>query len=113
VLRQTIAKVVKQVARTTGIEADLGTHAGRRTVVTTLFVDGDEALEDIAQFVGHAKASTTAGYVKRLGRRPEAVAKRAAAVLDTTPAGSSRAAGGRRSTKGQRARTTTDGEQRP
>jgi integrase len=113
VLRQTIAKVVKQVARTTGIEADLGTHAGRRTVVTTLFVDGDEALEDIAQFVGHAKASTTAGYVKRLGRRPEAVAKRAAAVLDTTPAGSSRAAGGRRPTKGQRARTTTDGEQRP
>jgi hypothetical protein len=26
--------------------------------------------------------STTAGYVKRLGRRPEAVAKRAATVLD-------------------------------
>jgi integrase len=85
VLRQTIAKVVKQAARSTGIEADLGTHAGRRTVVTTLFVDGDEALEDIAQFVGHAKPSTTAGYVKRLGRRPEAVAKRAAAVLDSVP----------------------------
>ena len=45
-------------------------------------VDGDEALEDTARFVGHAKPSTTAGYVKRLGRRPEAVAKRAAAVLD-------------------------------
>ncbi len=26
--------------------------------------------------------SATAGYVKRLGRRPEALAKRAAAVLD-------------------------------
>ena len=62
--------------------SDLATHAGRRTVVTTLFVDGDEALEDIARFVGHAKPATTAGYVKRLGRRPEAVAKRAAAVLD-------------------------------
>jgi integrase len=84
VLRQTIAKLVKQAARTAGIPFDLGTHAGRRTVVTTLFVDGDEALEDIARFVGHAKASTTAGYVKRLGRRPEAVARRAADLLDTS-----------------------------
>jgi integrase len=82
VLRQTIAKVVKQAAKTAGISAQLGTHAGRRTVVTTLFVDGGEALEDIARFVGHTKPTTTAGYVKRLGRRPEAVAKRAAAVLD-------------------------------
>ena len=45
-------------------------------------VAGDEALEDIARFVGHAKPTTTAGYVKRLGRRPEAVARRAAAILD-------------------------------
>jgi integrase len=82
VLRQTIAKVVKQAAKTAGITAELGTHAGRRTVVTTLFVDGDEALEDIAHFVGHARPATTAGYVKRLGRRPQAVARRATAVLD-------------------------------
>jgi integrase len=82
VLRQAVTKVVKQAARSAGIEADLATHAGRRTVVTTLFVDGDEALEDIARFVGHAKPATTAGYVKRLGRRPETVARRAAAVLD-------------------------------
>jgi integrase len=82
VLRQSISKIVKQAARTAGITADLGTHAGRRTVVTTLFVDGDEALEDIAHFVGHARPTTTAGYVKRLGRRPQVVAKRAAAVLD-------------------------------
>ncbi|MGH9288158.1 MAG: hypothetical protein ACRD0V_07710 [Acidimicrobiales bacterium] len=82
VLRQAVAKVVKQAAKTAGIAADLATHAGRRTVVTTLFVDGDEALEDIARFVGHAKPATTAGYVKRLGRRPETVARRAAAVLD-------------------------------
>jgi integrase len=85
--RQTISKVVKQAAKSAGITADLGTHAGRRTVVTTLFVDGDEALEDIARFVGHTKPSTTAGYVKRLGRRPQAVAKRAAAVLDSQNAG--------------------------
>jgi hypothetical protein len=82
VLRHTVAKLVKQAARTAGITAQLGTHTGRRTVVTTLFVDGNEALEDIARFVGHAKPATTAGYVKRLGRRPEAVAKRAAAILD-------------------------------
>jgi integrase len=82
VLRQAVTKVVKQAAKTAGIAADLATHAGRRTVVTTLLVDGDEALEDIAHFVGHAKPATTAGYVKRLGRRPETVARRAAAVLD-------------------------------
>jgi hypothetical protein len=40
------------------------------------------ALEDIARYVGHAKPTTTAGYVKRLGRRPEDVARRAADVLD-------------------------------
>jgi integrase len=82
VLRQTVAKVMKQAAKSAGITAQLGTHAGRRTVVTSLFVDGDEALEDIAHFVGHARPTTTAGYVKRLGRRPQVVAKRAAAVLD-------------------------------
>ena len=82
VLRQTIAKLVKRAAQSVGIPFDLGTHAGRRTVVTTLFVDGHEALEDIARFVGHAKPSTTAGYVRRLGRRPQDEAERAAAVLD-------------------------------
>jgi hypothetical protein len=39
-------------------------------------------LEDIARFVGHAEPTTTAGYVKRLGRRPQSVAERAAAILD-------------------------------
>jgi integrase len=82
VLRQSVAKIMKQAAKTAGITAQLGTRAGRRTVVTTLFVDGDEALEDIARFVGHAKPTTTAAYVKRLGRRPQSVAERAAALLD-------------------------------
>ena len=63
---------------------DVSTHTGRRSVVTTLFVDGGEALEDIARFVGHAKPSTTAGYVRRLGQRPRTVADRAAALLDET-----------------------------
>jgi integrase len=82
VLRQTVSKLVKQGAKSVGITASLGTHAGRRSVVTTLFVEGGEALEDIARFVGHTKPSTTAGYVKRLGRRPESVARRAAELLD-------------------------------
>jgi integrase len=82
VLRQTVAKVVKQAAKTAGLAVDLGTHAGRSSVITALWVDGEQALEDIARYVGHAKPSTTAGYVKRLGRRPKAVAKRAADVLD-------------------------------
>jgi integrase len=82
VLRQTVAKLVKQAGKTAGIVVDLSTHDGRRSVITTLWVDGDEALEDIARYVGHAKGSTTAGYVKRLGRRPKAVAERAADVLD-------------------------------
>jgi integrase len=82
VLRQTVSKLVKQGAKTAGITASLGTHAGRRSVVTSLFVEGGEALEDIARFVGHTKPSTTAGYVKRLGRRPEMVARRAAELLD-------------------------------
>jgi integrase len=82
VLRQAVAKIVEQAGKTAGVAAELGTHTGRRTVVTTLFVDGDEALEDIARFVGHARPATTAGYVKRLGRRPQAVAQRAAAILD-------------------------------
>jgi hypothetical protein len=55
-----------------------------------LFDDGGEALEDIAGFVGHALESTTAGYVKRRGRRAKLVAERAAKLLD---AGHDRAAG--------------------
>jgi hypothetical protein len=42
-------------------------------VVTTLFADGDEALEDIARFVGRARPATPGGSVKRLGRRPRPV----------------------------------------
>jgi hypothetical protein len=62
------------------ITAQLGTHTGRRTVVTTLLVDGNEGWRTSP--ASSAKPATTAGYVKRLDRRPEAVAKRAAAILD-------------------------------
>ena len=46
--------MVEQAAKAAGVTGKVGTHTGRRTVVTTLFVDGDEALDDIARFVGHA-----------------------------------------------------------
>jgi hypothetical protein len=36
VLRQTVAKVVKQAAKTAGIAVEIGTHAGRSSVITTL-----------------------------------------------------------------------------
>jgi hypothetical protein len=49
--------------------------------VTAYPAVGVEGISDIARFVGHAKPSTTAGYVKRLGR-PQSVAERAAAILD-------------------------------
>ena len=66
VLSQTVAKVMKQAAKTARITARLGTHAGRRTVVTTVFVEGDEALEDIARLVGHAKPwGCSAQWVQR------------------------------------------------
>jgi hypothetical protein len=58
VLRQTVAKVIKSAAKTAGITAELGTHAGRRTVVTTLFVDGDEALEDPMTILSPSRGST-------------------------------------------------------
>jgi integrase len=82
VLRQTVAKVIKQGAKSAGLDVVISTHTGRRTVVTTLFVEGDEALEDIAKFVGHADPATTARYVKRLGERPKTVADRARGVLE-------------------------------
>ena len=43
-----------RLGRTVGWCAPWGQTPGGAPVVTTLFVDGDEALEEIARFVGHA-----------------------------------------------------------
>ncbi len=48
----------------------LGTHAGRRSVVTNLFASGSLDLEDVARFVGHTDTATTRGYVQHEGDRP-------------------------------------------
>ena len=46
-----------------------------------------ESIEEIARFVGHASAVTTAGYVRDLGNRPAAFAQRAAQLLDSAACG--------------------------
>jgi integrase len=89
VLRQAVTKAVSSAARRAGIATGgLGTHTGRRSVVTALYADAGESIEEIARFVGHASPATTAGYVRRLVDRPGAFARRAALLLDpaaTTP----------------------------
>jgi integrase len=39
-------------------------------------------LDDIARHVGHASATTTAGYVRSHAARDKATAKRAVSILD-------------------------------
>ena len=81
--RQAITKVIASGAAAAGIDGThLGTHTGRRSVVTALYAEGGESLEEIARFVGHASPTTTAGYVRDLGNRPAAFAERAARLLD-------------------------------
>ena len=81
--RQAITKLLASAAATAGIDATkLGTHTGRRSVITALYAEAGESIDEIARFVGHASAATTAGYVRDLGNRPVAFAQRAAQLLD-------------------------------
>ncbi len=83
--RQTVLQTIDRAAKAVGIDpTGLGTHAGRRTVITALYADGGVDLADIARHVGHSDTSTTAEYVKRLGNRPVDPARRAAELLDPT-----------------------------
>ena len=83
VLRQSITKSLTQAAETAGIPTEgLGTHTGRRSVVTALYAEAGESIDEIARFIGHASPATTAGYVRDLGTRPAAFAARAAQLLD-------------------------------
>ncbi len=71
--RQAITKLLATAAATAGIDATkLGTHTGRRSVITALYAQAGESIDEIARFVGHASAATTAGYVRELGDRPAA-----------------------------------------
>ncbi len=83
VTRQSITKALNLAAAKANIDSTkLGTHTGRRSVVTALYAEAGESIEEIARFVGHASPSTTAGYVRDLGSRPAAFAERAARLLD-------------------------------
>lgn len=85
--RQAVSKAVKRCAVAAGIDPEgIGTHGGRRTVVTGLYAAEGVDLADIARHVGHADPGTTAGYVRDLGQRPARTAETAARLFDQ-PAG--------------------------
>lgn len=82
-LRQHVDRAIRKAAERIGIDtAGLGTHAGRRSVVTNLFASGTVDLEDVARFVGHNDVATTRGYVQHEGDRPRQVSERALELLD-------------------------------
>jgi integrase len=82
VARQHVDKLTRAKASALGIDTTgLGTHVGRRTVVTAMSEDG-VPLDDIARHVGHRSTTTTAGYVRSHKARDKATAKRAASILD-------------------------------
>jgi len=82
-LRQHVDRAIRKAAERVGIDTTgLGTHAGRRSVVTNLFASGSLDLEDVARFVGHNDVATTRGYVQHEGDRPRQVSERALELLD-------------------------------
>ena len=81
--RQSVIKTLERAAKAANLDpAGIGTHTGRRTVITGLYADGTVDLADVARHVGHADTKTTAGYVRSLGQRPATTARRAAELLD-------------------------------
>ena len=82
VARQHVDKLIRSKAAALGIDTTgLGTHVGRRSVVTAMSEDG-VPLDDIARHVGHRSTTTTAGYVRSHKERDRATAERAAHLLD-------------------------------
>lgn len=82
-LRQHVDRAIRAAATKAGIDpTGLGTHAGRRSVVTSLVASGALGLDDVARFVGHTDTSTTRGYVQHEGDRPRQISERAFELLD-------------------------------
>lgn len=82
-LRQHVDRAIRAAATRANIDpTGLGTHAGRRSIVTNLFASGSLDLADVARFVGHSDTSTTRGYVQHEGDRPRQVSERAFELLD-------------------------------
>lgn len=87
-LRQRLYAAVRSACARAGIDpTGVGTHSGRRSTITALYVAG-VPLEDVARHVGHSSPATTAGYVQDLGTRPQDTAAAAARLLDPTADGS-------------------------
>ena len=82
-LRQHVDRALRAAASRAGLDPhELGTHAGRRSVVTNLYASGDFDLADVARFVGHSDVATTRGYVQHEGERPTLVSQKAFELLD-------------------------------
>lgn len=82
-LRQHVDRAIRVAATRAGIDpTGLGTHVGRRSVVTSLFASGLLDLDDVARFVGHTDTSTTRGYVQHEGDRPRQISERLFELLD-------------------------------
>jgi integrase len=82
-LRQHVDRAIRAAATRAGLDSTgLGTHAGRRSVVTSLFASGSLDLGDVARFGGHSDISTTRGYVQHEGERPRQISDRAFELLD-------------------------------
>ena len=82
-LRQHVDKAIRVAATAVGIDpSHLGTHTGRRSVVTSLYASGTFELEDVARFVGHSDVATTRGYIQHEGERPLIVSQKALQLLD-------------------------------
>lgn len=82
-LRQHVDKAIRAAATAAGLDSTgLGTHAGRRSVVTNLYASGSLDLADVARFVGHTDSATTRGYVQHEGERPRQISEKAFLLLD-------------------------------
>lgn len=80
--QQHVHAAIRRACIAAGVDpAGVGTHTGRRSVISVLRDQG-VAIEDIARHVGHAQTSTTAGYVVAEWERPRVVAEKAHALLD-------------------------------
>ncbi len=83
ILRQHVDRAIRRAGAAIGLDpSQLGTHDGRRSVVTNLYASGDFDLADVARFVGHSDMATTRGYVQSEGERPLIVSRKALLVLD-------------------------------
>ena len=90
-LRQRVDRAIRTAATRAGLDpTGLGTHAGRRSVVTSLYASGSLDLADVARFVGHTDTATTRGYVQHEGERPRQVSEKAFLLLDPAAGGTGR-----------------------